>query len=88
MPELRKFPQFLRRRQASQYLAEVWGLKYAESTLARLCCQGQGPRTSYDGRTALHSPDALDAFARSRITATRARRDRRQVRLPNHEARP
>jgi hypothetical protein len=87
MPEPRKFPQYLRRRQASQYLAEVWGLKYAESTLARLCCQGRGPKTSYDGRTALHTPEALDAFARSRITSTRARRDSRPVRLVQPEAR-
>jgi len=67
MPELRRFPQFLRRPQASAYLFEVWGLQYTANTLARLCCQGRGPGTVYDGRRALHTPEALDTFARSRI---------------------
>lgn len=77
MPELNRFPQFLRRKQASEYLLEVFGLRYAESTLARLCCQGRGPDTVYDGRTALHTPASLDAWAKSRISRTPTRRPRR-----------
>jgi hypothetical protein len=88
MPELRRFPQYLRRAQASEYLQEVWGLQYAESTLARLCCQGEGPTTHYDGRTALHTPEALDAFAKSRITRTKTRRPRRADARHQPEARP
>lgn len=71
MPQLNRFPQYLRRKQASEYLKEVWGLSYAESTLARLCSQGVGPETHLDGRTALHTPAALDAFAKSRIKPAR-----------------
>ena len=67
MPELRRFPQFLRRPQASQYLLEIWGIEYTANTLARLCCQGRGPTTVYDGRRALHTIESLDSFARSRI---------------------
>jgi hypothetical protein len=62
-----RFPQYLRRPQASQYLADVWGLQYAPSTLNKLCCMGVGPETFHAGRTALHTPKALDVFARSRI---------------------
>ena len=61
------FPQYLRRPQASQYLADVWGLQYAASTLSKMCSLGLGPETHHAGRTALHSPDSLDAFAKSRI---------------------
>jgi hypothetical protein len=77
------FPQYLRRTQASQYLAAVWGLSYGATTLAKLCCQGQGPETHYWGRIAVHTPEALDAFARSRIRPTRQRPESKQ-----HEARP
>jgi hypothetical protein len=67
MPELRRFPQFLRRPQASAYLLEVWGVEYSAATLAKMCCLGTGPATHHDGKRALHTPEALDAFARSRI---------------------
>jgi hypothetical protein len=77
------FPQFLRRTQASQYLAAVWGLSYGATTLAKLCCLGKGPETHYWGRIAMHTPEALDAFARSRIRPTRQKRS-----VPQHEARP
>jgi hypothetical protein len=86
MPELNRFPQYLRRKQASEYLLEVFGLRYAESTIARLCCQGRGPDTVYDGRTALHTPESLNAWAKSRITPTPTRRPRRHVGA-QHEAR-
>jgi hypothetical protein len=88
MPELRRFPQYLRRKQASVYLEEVFGLRYAESTLARLCCQGKGPETVYDGRTALHTAEALDAFAKSRITPKPSRRSKQPSTGHHHEARP
>jgi hypothetical protein len=87
MSDLNRLPQYLRRKQASEYLLEVFGLRYAESTLARLCCQGRGPETVYDGRTALHTPEALDAFARSRITTKPARRPRLAGAGHQHEAR-
>jgi hypothetical protein len=61
------FPQFLRRPQASQYLAEIWGLQYAASTLGKMCSLGSGPETHHCGRIALHTPESLDEFAKSRI---------------------
>lgn len=61
------FPQYLRRPQASQYLAEVWGLSYTPGTISKLCALGKGPETHRCGRQALHSPEALDRWARSRI---------------------
>jgi hypothetical protein len=88
MPELHRFPQYLRRKQASEYLLEVFGLRYAESTLARLCCQGKGPDTVYDGRTALHTPESLNTWAKSRITRTPTRRPRRTDAPHQPEARP
>ena len=62
-----EFPQYLRRPQASQYLESVWGLTYAPSTISKLCCLGVGPETHHAGRVALHTPESLDEFARSRI---------------------
>jgi hypothetical protein len=67
MPELNRYPQFLRRPQASAYLLEVWGLEYSAATLARLCSQGRGPETHRDGKRALHTPQALNQWAKSRI---------------------
>jgi hypothetical protein len=67
MTDRARFPQYLRRPQASQYLAEVWGISYSAGTLAKLCCLGSGPPTHYWGRIAMHTPEALDQFARSRI---------------------
>jgi hypothetical protein len=65
------FPQYLRRPQASQYLADIWGLSYAASTITRLCAEGKGPATHHCGRIALHTPEALDAWAKSRIKPAR-----------------
>jgi hypothetical protein len=80
--ELRlRFPQYLRRPQASQYLAEIWGLSYTAATLAKLCCQGTGPATHRDGKRALHTPESLDDFARSRIKPSPRKRSE-----PHHEA--
>ena len=67
------FPQFLRREQASQYLADVWGLSFTPGSIAKLCSLKRGPATHYDGRRALHTPESLDAFARSRIKGPVAR---------------
>ena len=67
MTDRTRFPQYLRRTQASQYLADVWGISYSAGTIAKLCCLGRGPPTHYWGRIAMHTPEALDAFAKSRI---------------------
>lgn len=79
MPEIRRYPQLLRRPQASAYLEEVWGLQFSPGTLAKLCCQGLGPATTYDGRRAYHAPESLDSFAKSRINSTKSARRQRSL---------
>jgi hypothetical protein len=73
MDQVRQLPRYLRRIEASAYLREIWGLSYAASTLTKMCYRGDGPETFYCGRDALHTPAALDAFARSRIKPGKAR---------------
>jgi hypothetical protein len=58
-----------RRKDASAYLKEVWGLDYAPRTLAKLACIGGGPEIEYAGRIPTHTEPALDAFARSKLSA-------------------
>ena len=82
-PDQRRFPQYLRRPQASQYLADVWGLAYSPATLAKMCCLGTGPETHHWGRIAMHTPEGLDVFARSRI-----RPAPKKIRTAQMEARP
>lgn len=82
MVDRTQFPQYLRRPQASQYLAEVWGLTYAPGTLSKLCSLGLGPETHHCGRTALHTPESLDEFARSRIKPAPRRRSEAQQEAP------
>ncbi len=59
---------------ASEYLRTQWGVEYSPATLAKLCCQGKGPITHQCGRIALHSPEALDAFARACIKPMQRRK--------------
>ena len=75
------FPQYLRRTQASDYLRTIWGITYSASTLAKMCCLGTGPATSYWGKIAVHRPEDLDTFAKSRIRPPPPRK-------PQPEARP
>jgi hypothetical protein len=67
MVDRTQFPQFMRRKQACEYLFDIWGIELAPSTLAKRCTQGRGPITHHAGRVALHSPEDLDAFARAHI---------------------
>jgi hypothetical protein len=67
MPEINAYPAYLRRQQASAYLAEVWGLSYAVSTLAKMACLGTGPVAHRWGRITVHAREDLDEFAKSRV---------------------
>jgi hypothetical protein len=61
--------RFLRRRAASQYLDEFWGVIRAPSTLAKYAVIGGGPVFRRDSRFPLYSPDDLDAWAASKLSA-------------------
>ena len=60
----------LRRKDASQYLNDVWGLRRAPSTLAVIACRrSDGPKMVYHGRTCLYPIAALDAYAREILSS-------------------
>ncbi|MEM8974003.1 MAG: hypothetical protein AAGD43_18225 [Pseudomonadota bacterium] len=59
--------QLFTRSGASQYLQEVWNLKFAAQTLAKLATLGGGPRYHKAGRTPLYPKDELDSFAREKL---------------------
>ncbi len=61
--------KFLRRKAASQYLEETWGVIRTPSTLAKYAVIGGGPVFRRDSRFPLYSPDDLDAWARSKLSA-------------------
>ena len=61
--------KFLRRQAASEYLAENWGISRAPGTLAKLATIGGGPTFRRAGRVPLYSPDDLDKWAASKLSA-------------------
>jgi hypothetical protein len=61
--------RFLRRGAACQYLDEIWGVIRAPSTLAKYAVIGGGPVFRRDSRFPLYSPDDLDAWAASKLSA-------------------
>jgi hypothetical protein len=61
--------KLLRRKAASDYLREAHGLERAPSTLAKLAVIGGGPIFRRAGRIPLYSPEDLDAWAESLLSA-------------------
>jgi hypothetical protein len=59
----------LRRKAASQYLEDKYGIHRAPATLAKLAVIGGGPPFRRDGRIPLYSTDDLDKWATSRLSA-------------------
>jgi hypothetical protein len=57
-----------RRKEASVYLKEVWGLDYSPKTLAKLACIGGGPEIEYAGRIPTHTEPGLDKFAKAKLS--------------------
>jgi hypothetical protein len=53
------------RKEASQYLKEIWGIDRAPSTLAKYACVGGGPKFQHAGRSPLYLEEELDAYALS-----------------------
>jgi len=60
--------QFLRRRDAAQYLRAKFGFG-STATLAKLAVYGAGPLMIYAGRIPLYSEESLDSWARSKLSA-------------------
>jgi hypothetical protein len=61
-------PYLFRRRFASEYLKETWGLDFAPRTLAKIACvSSEGPVMHYVGRIPYYSKQSLDDFARKKI---------------------
>jgi hypothetical protein len=88
MNDRRRYPTYLRCRQASAYLLAEHGLSYKPGTLMKMASLGQGPKRHYDGRFPLYAIADLDAWAKARVTTYRTKRDIRPVKLGHPEARP
>lgn len=63
--------QFLRRKQAGEYLKGRYGFG-SEKTLAKLACVGGGPEFRKAGTAALYEPTKLDEWALAKIGAPQA----------------
>jgi hypothetical protein len=58
----------LRRREASKYVRDTWGIPCAEKTLAKIAVTGGGPPFVRFGRVPLYDSDDLDAWVRSKLS--------------------
>ena len=57
-----------RRAEASRYLVETWQIPCSVGALANLAVVGGGPEYRKAGRTPLYPQDALDEYARSKLS--------------------
>ena len=58
-----------RRAEAARYLQEHWGIPCSPRTLAKIACvSSEGPEMEYVGRIPLYPEDALDAYARRKLS--------------------
>lgn len=55
--------RYINRKQACAYLKEMYGIIRAPSTLAKLACNGGGPKFRKAGRIPLYPTSELDAWA-------------------------
>ncbi|RAZ90148.1 hypothetical protein DPM33_15075 [Mesorhizobium hawassense] len=58
----------LRRSEVPEYMLRKHGIPVAQSTLNKLASIGGGPEMQYAGRIPLYTPEALDAWAESRLS--------------------
>jgi hypothetical protein len=61
--------RFLRRKAASHYLEEAWGVTRTPSTLAKYAVIGGGPIFRRAGRVPLYLTDDLDEWVASKLSA-------------------
>jgi hypothetical protein len=62
-------PDRFSRKQASLYLKTRWGLSYAVYTLALYAAKGTGPEYQRAGPRAVYRREALDSWAKTKLTA-------------------
>jgi hypothetical protein len=62
-----EFAPRLRRREAAEYLLEVWGVQIAPNTLAKKAVEGTGPEFTKWGKWPYYELDGLDKYARERL---------------------
>jgi len=62
----------LRRKDASKYLLETWGISRTPATLAKLACVGGSPQFQYANKTPLYTTDSLDKWAENILSPLRA----------------
>jgi hypothetical protein len=67
----RKWSARMRRRELSEYLLEVHGIRLSEATLAKRAVHGTGPAFQYDGRFPVTTPPQADEFATARLGPVR-----------------
>jgi hypothetical protein len=60
-------PKYLRRKRASQYLEDRWGIRCKPNYLAKLAVVGGGPPFRKANRDPLYDPKDLDTWAQERI---------------------
>lgn len=58
----------LRRKEASAYLIDEWGISRTPASLAKLATIGGGPAFEKDGRIPLYTDEWLDIWARSQLS--------------------
>lgn len=58
----------LRRKEASRYLKDRWGLDRAPTTLAKLATIGGGPKFQKAARVPLYSTQDLDEWVKGMLT--------------------
>jgi hypothetical protein len=59
--------KYLRRKLASQYLQDYWGIRCSPRYMAKLAVTGGGPPFRKANRDPLYDPADLDAWAQSKI---------------------
>lgn len=64
-------PPYRRRSEASTYLRDKYGLRYAPTTLAKLASIGGGPSFIYSGFFPIYPEASLDQWALARISPLR-----------------
>ena len=60
--------RYLRRAEASRYLADVWNVSRTPATLAKLACTGGSPPFQMSGRFPVYTEQGLDDWARSLLS--------------------
>lgn len=68
LPAHLRVPRLLRK-EASEYLAVVYGLRFTPRTLAKYATIGGGPQFQRQGRRVLYPRELLDQWASERLSA-------------------